>query len=103
MLKEDRKFSGKDVLIGAFTGVPNTFILYFSLNAVEHLPAYIVFPAYSARSDIGSQCSKLFFVQGKSFKTGEDIYRHGSGSSYFDQYMINTGRRLPLQTGGSHL
>ena len=26
MLKEDRKFSGKDVLIGAFTGVPNTFI-----------------------------------------------------------------------------
>ena len=48
MLKEDRKFSGKDVLIGAFTGVPNTFILYFSLKAVEHLPAYIVFPAYSA-------------------------------------------------------
>ena len=43
MLKEDRKFSGKDVLIGAFT-----FILYFSLKAVEHLPAYIVFPAYSA-------------------------------------------------------
>lgn len=48
MLKEDRNFSGKDVLIGAFTGVPNTFILYFSLKAVEHLPAYIVFPAYSA-------------------------------------------------------
>lgn len=48
MFKEERKFSKTDLLVGAFTGVPNTFILYFSLKAVEYLPAYIVFPAYSA-------------------------------------------------------
>ena len=48
MLKNDRKFSKGDVMIGALTGVPNTFILYFSLKAVEKLPAYIVFPGYSA-------------------------------------------------------
>ena len=35
-------------IFGAATGVPNTFILYFSLRAVSVLPAYIVFPAYSA-------------------------------------------------------
>ena len=37
-----------DAVIGSVTGVPNTFVLYFSIKAVEALPAYIVFPAYSA-------------------------------------------------------
>lgn len=48
MMAKDRKFSKQDMLVGAATGLPNTFILYFSLRAVSVLPAYIVFPAYSA-------------------------------------------------------
>ena len=48
MLTQDRKFDKGAVMIGAMTGIPNTFILYFSLKAVEKLPAYIVFPGYSA-------------------------------------------------------
>lgn len=48
MLKKQRKFQKTDVMIGALTGIPNTFILFFSLKAVQYLPAYIVFPAYSA-------------------------------------------------------
>lgn len=48
MLAKERKFTVKDAAVGAITGVPNTFILYFSIKAVESLPAYIVFPAYSA-------------------------------------------------------
>lgn len=48
MVAKNREFSVKDSIIGIATGVPNTFILYFSIKAVEVLPAYIVFPAYSA-------------------------------------------------------
>lgn len=48
MMAKERRFSKQDMLVGAATGVPNTFILYFSLRAVSVLPAYIVFPAYSA-------------------------------------------------------
>lgn len=48
MLAKERKFSMTDAVIGSVTGVPNTFVLYFSIKAVEALPAYIVFPAYSA-------------------------------------------------------
>lgn len=48
MLAKERKFSMTDALVGSVTGIPNTFILYFSIKAVEVLPAYIVFPAYSA-------------------------------------------------------
>lgn len=48
MLKKQREFTKDDVIVGCLTGVPNTFILYFSLKAVQYLPAYIVFPAYSA-------------------------------------------------------
>ena len=43
MMAKERRFSKQDMLVGAATGVPNTFILYFSLRAVSVLPAYIVF------------------------------------------------------------
>ena len=48
MLAKERKFTYKEAIEGTVTGIPNTFILYFSIKAVEKLPAYIVFPAYSA-------------------------------------------------------
>ncbi len=48
MMAKNRNFSLKDAVVGGVTGIPNTFILYFSIKAVESLPAYIVFPAYSA-------------------------------------------------------
>jgi len=48
MFAKERKFSRNDMIVGSITGIPNTFILYFSIKAVEALPAYIVFPAYSA-------------------------------------------------------
>ncbi len=103
MLKEDRKFQRKGCTYRCVYRRSQHIYTVFQPEGGRTSAGIHSIPGLQRRCDIGSQCSKLFFVQGKSFKTGEDIYRYGSGSSYFDQYIINTGRRLPLQTGGSHL
>lgn len=46
-LKEGRKLCVWDVLAGACIGIPNYFSSRFLLLALHHLPAVIVYPAYS--------------------------------------------------------
>ena len=46
-LKEGQKLCVWDALAGACIGIPNYFSSRFLLLALHHLPAVIVYPAYS--------------------------------------------------------
>ena len=44
MLRNDRKVTKLDVVLGLLTGLPNFFVSYFSILALAQLPTYIVYP-----------------------------------------------------------
>ena len=47
-LRMNRKLAWRDVLLGVMVGVPNQMATLFLLKAVGQLPAYLVYPGYSA-------------------------------------------------------
>lgn len=47
-LMKNRKITPKDMLMGVMVGIPNQLTALFLLKAVGQLPAYLVYPCYSA-------------------------------------------------------
>ena len=47
LLKNNKNIKKDDVIWGVLTGIPNYFIMFFSLLAVAALPTYIVYPTSS--------------------------------------------------------
>ena len=45
---KNRHITWKDMLMGVMLGIPNQFNILFLLKAVGELPAYLVYPCYSA-------------------------------------------------------
>lgn len=53
LLKKNPRIKMKDVIAGILMGVPNQMITYSMVRAVLFLPAYLVFPLYSAGVILG--------------------------------------------------
>jgi len=49
-IKEKKKVSGNDILLGLIVGIPNLFSSYFLILALNYINTSVAFPIYSAGS-----------------------------------------------------